>query len=298
MRRGLFSFREDPFRNHPDPRFFYPSPAYGHSYSRLVTRASTHPGLILLLGCSGVGKTTMLLKLRQDLEAAGVCAIYPEVKQATLSSVLEQCCRCVGLELGDAAAGEPERLFSEYLQSQRADGKAIAVLIDDAHLLQPASLIGVWDLVHAGTDARSVPSVVLAGHGNLEERFRSSELAKMKKALIERIKLKPLDPQQVGHFIRHRLWIVGYTGPDLFTDEAIERIAEYSKGRPSVPMPWSRNTATIPPASGSPGDGTGVGAGVTLDAGPVLMEVQAASLGGFLEQGKGLGAMYRLMFRF
>jgi type II secretory pathway predicted ATPase ExeA len=234
MRRGLFSFREDPFRNHPDPRFFYPSPAYSHAYERLVTRASEHSGLILLLGRSGVGKTTMLLKLRQDLEAAGVCVIFPKVKQAALSSVLEQCCRSVGLDLRDPRANEPARALSDYLQSQQVAGKAIAVLIDDAHLLQPASLLGILDLVHAATGARSATSIVLAGHGDLEARLRSSELSKMKGAVVDRIALKPLESQQVGPFIRHRLWIVGYTGPDLFTDEAIGRIAEYANGIPSL----------------------------------------------------------------
>jgi type II secretory pathway predicted ATPase ExeA len=176
----------------------------------------------------------MLLKLRQDLEAAGVCVIFPKVKQATLSSVLEQCCRCVGLNLHDARANEPERALSDFLQTQRAAGKAVAVLIDDAHLLQPASLLGIWDLVHVATGARSATSLVLAGHGDLDARLRSSELSKMKKAVVDRIALKPLESQQVGPFVRHRLRIAGYTGPDLFTDEAIGRIAEYANGIPSL----------------------------------------------------------------
>ncbi len=235
MRRGLFSFREDPFRNHPDPRFFYPSPDYQKAYDRLVTRVQEASGLALLLGSSGVGKTTLLAKLRQDLEAAGFCVICPKPPgPSTSNGILERCCQAVGLPSGAGSTAETGRAFSEFLQLQRASDRAIALLLDDAHQLQPMPLVELWNLVHAGAGSKSVTSVVLAGRFELETHLRSPELSKINQAVSTRVTLKPLEPKHIGAFIRHRLWIVGYTGPELFTDEAVLRIADHSKGVPSL----------------------------------------------------------------
>jgi type II secretory pathway predicted ATPase ExeA len=234
MRRGLFSFREDPFRNHPDPRFFYPSPDYRKAYDRLVARVQEASGLALLLGSSGVGKTTLLAKLRQDLEAAGFCVICPKPGPSNSGSILERCCDAVGLPSGAGSTADSRRAFSDFLQAQRANDRAIALFIDDAQQLQPMPLVELWSLVQAGAGSKSVTSVVLAGRFELETRLRSPELSKINHAVCARVTLKPLEPKHIGAFIRHRLWIVGYTGPELFTDEAILRIAHYSKGVPSL----------------------------------------------------------------
>jgi type II secretory pathway predicted ATPase ExeA len=234
MRRGLFSFREDPFRNHPDPRFFYPSPDYRKAYDRLVARVQEASGLALLLGSSGVGKTTLLAKLRQDLEAAGFCVICPKPGPSNSGSILERCCDAVGLPSGAGSTADSRRAFSDFLQAQRANDRAIALFIDDAQQLQPMPLVELWSLVQAGAGSKSVTSVVLAGRFELETRLRSPELSKINHAVCARVTLKPLEPKHIGAFIRHRLWIVGYTGPELFTDEAILRIADYSKGVPSL----------------------------------------------------------------
>lgn len=88
--------------------------------------------------------------------------------------------------------------------------------------------------------------------------------------------------------------------PWLYVDGALSlrsarlrRTTRTEVGVTLAPLSW------LPLRASAIVDGTGVGfgGGVTLDAGPVFMEVQAATLSGFLDQGRGIGAVYRLMLR-
>ena len=44
--------------------------------------------------------------------------------------------------------------------------------------------------------------------------------------------LDPLDADEVGQYIRHRLGVAGYQGKPLFTPDALHLIAEESGGNP------------------------------------------------------------------
>src|SRR5512145_636022 len=75
MIAGAFGLRKDPFRITPDPQFFFAGAQMRSALEELASALLGRRGLVLVLGDSGTGKTTLLRKMEADLEAAGSIAI-------------------------------------------------------------------------------------------------------------------------------------------------------------------------------------------------------------------------------
>ena len=69
MYEQFFGFRESPFRVTPDPRFLYHNPCYDEAIAALSYGIEQRKGFITLIGEAGTGKTTLLKKLLDDLDA-------------------------------------------------------------------------------------------------------------------------------------------------------------------------------------------------------------------------------------
>ena len=74
--------------------------------------------------------------------------------------------------------------------------------------------------------------IVLVGQPELESKISRPELRQLKQRIAVQCRLERLDDEEVGPFINYRLNVVGYKGHQLFTPDAVQEIAYYSKGYP------------------------------------------------------------------
>src|SRR5512137_1270168 len=81
MVNDFFRFSEDPFKETPDPEFFYPAISHRQALSSMTYSIETRRGLIFLTGEVGTGKTTLIhvLLKRIDKNAKTVCVYYPSI---------------------------------------------------------------------------------------------------------------------------------------------------------------------------------------------------------------------------
>ena len=76
--------------------------------------------------------------------------------------------------------------------------------------------------------------ILLVGQSELRDKLNRPELRQLKQRIGSRCHIGPLAPEETRLYIRHRLRIAGASDAGIFTDVAIERIAEYSQGLPRV----------------------------------------------------------------
>ena len=67
MYREFYGLERDPFSLSPDPYFFYLTHQHREALSGLVYATCTHPGLTLLVGEVGSGKTMLLYYFRDRI---------------------------------------------------------------------------------------------------------------------------------------------------------------------------------------------------------------------------------------
>jgi type II secretory pathway predicted ATPase ExeA len=106
------------------------------------------------------------------------------------------------------------------------------VVLDEAHLLTQPMLEQLRLLFSDKMDSQSLATLVLVGHPDLRRTLHLSVHEAFTQRLAVRYHLGPLDLQETIGYIKHQVRIAGYTAGTLFTDDAIQRIFEYTKGIP------------------------------------------------------------------
>jgi general secretion pathway protein A len=233
MYTEYFGFYEKPFNVTPDPRFFYANPAYQEAYASLLYGIRERKGFIVLTGEVGTGKTTLLRRLMGNLQEP-VHFVFFYNTTLTFDELLSFACEDFGLEV--AAKGrlyQIEALNAFLLELLQKDGTGV-LLIDEAQNLDDAVLENLRLLSNLETSSEKLLQIVLVGQPELEQKLAQPKLRQLKQRVAIHCQLDCLKEREVGPFIYHRLRLVGCERRDLFTAEAIQRIAWYSKGVPRL----------------------------------------------------------------
>lgn len=231
----FFHLAEDPFANVPNNRFFYDNSQHSGVLARLMHAISRMRGLILMVGDVGTGKTMMarhlLDQLREDgtyetaliiLTHADFTSLWLLRKVASLLGVEE-----VGEEKARVVSQICERLMQLY-----SEGRKALIIIDEANLLRNREVLedlrGLLN-VEVG-DARLI-SFLLTGLPEMEKNLLADAALKHRVAL--RCQVEPMTPENVRGYIKHRLRVAG-RAEDLFTESALDAIAQFSGGSPRL----------------------------------------------------------------
>jgi general secretion pathway protein A len=84
------------------------------------------------------------------------------------------------------------------------------------------------------TEKEKLIQIILVGQPELKERLNSPELSQLRQRIAVRFHITPLEEDEIGQYIYHRLRVAGAEGTVTFSDEAIEAIFKYSSGIPRL----------------------------------------------------------------
>jgi general secretion pathway protein A len=233
MYTDYFGFREKPFGVTPDPRFFYTNPCYQEAYASLLYGIRERRGFIVLTGEVGTGKTTLLRRLMQQMES-NVRFVFFYNTTLSFEELLDFMCEELGLPIKEAGRHHKIHALNQLLMDQLARAGTVALLIDEAQNLGEEVLEHLRLLSNFETTAEKLLQVVLVGQPELESKLTQPELRQLKQRIAVQCRLERLDDKEVGPFINYRLNVVGYKRHQLFTPDAVQEIAYYSKGYPRL----------------------------------------------------------------
>jgi general secretion pathway protein A len=233
MYADFYGLRELPFNVTPDPRFLYLNDCYQEALAALGYGIEARKGFISLVGEAGTGKTTILRRLLDTVapNTRTVLLLNPTVD---FEEILEH----ILLELGVPPAGGRKLILlqrlNEFLIEHTAAGGNVALLIDEAQDLRPNVLEELRLLSNLETAREKILQIVLAGQPELDETLADPSLRQLRQRVTLRLRLRPLTPDEVAIYVRSRLERAGAKSTDLFTPEALARIAERSQGIPRL----------------------------------------------------------------
>ena len=234
MIESHFGFREMPFGVTPDPRFFYGHALYLEGLAALVHGIEAKKGFMLVTGEVGTGKTILLRKLMRQLEAK-VQFIFVSNSHLTSYGLTEMIVQNLGISAKEQSRLEMIQELNNYLVEQLRSGRTVALLVDEAQKLSDEALEGLCDLSNLETDEEKLLQIVLVGQPEVATKLNKSSLRRIKQRIALHHRLYSLQaPNEVERYIGHRLQIVGYEGPEIFTKEAVEALWQYSGGTPRL----------------------------------------------------------------
>jgi general secretion pathway protein A len=245
MFENYFGFRESPFGVAPDPRFFYSSPPYLEGLAALVYGIRAKKGLMLVTGEVGTGKTILLRKLMRQLESS-VRFVFISSSHITSYSLVELMVQDLQLPMKERNRLEMMHELNSYLIEQLKQGHSVSLLVDEGQNLSDDALEGLCGLSNLETDEEKLLQIVLVGQPELAAKLSRPGFRRIKQRIAIHHRLVALQSiDEVEDYVRHRLQVAGYDGPEIYNKEAIEAIWHYSAGTPRLVNIICDNTLSI-----------------------------------------------------
>ncbi|MCM8799789.1 MAG: AAA family ATPase [Candidatus Omnitrophica bacterium] len=233
----VLGFLKEPFSTSPDPEFFYLSKEHQTALTNILIEIRLKRGLSVILGDVGTGKTTLSRKLVQELKQREDLIFHiildPSFENEEL--FLTYLVRNFEIELTShlkvTILDLREAIERFLFQKGVAENKTITLIIDEAQKLSDSSLEILRVLLNYETNEYKLLQLVLLGQ--LELYSRIINIPNFFDRISFKYVLNPLDFNETKEMIEFRIKQAGYTANiQLFLDDAIKEIYEYSKGYP------------------------------------------------------------------
>lgn len=228
-----FGFQEPPFGVTPNPRFYYTNTAYRDALTEVAHGILAKKGLMLVTGEVGTGKTILLRKLMHDLGAT-VKFIFISSSQLSSNGIVDVVSTDLGLA-NKKTKVEMGRDLTKYLLQRATTGQIVALLVDEAQNTSERGFEGLCGFSNLETDDEKLLQIVLVGQPELLSILEKSSLRQIKQRVAIQHTVTGLQTRsELEHYIYHRLHVAGYNGPEIFTQEALDAIWDYSAGTPRL----------------------------------------------------------------
>ena len=228
---AFYGLRQQPFDVTPDPAYLYLSPAHREALSAISLGVENLRGFMALIAEPGLGKTTLLNKLMEDLrDSARVVFLFQT--QCNSSELLRYLLTELEVEFDGNDIVAMHRALSQALFEEMVQGRRFVLIVDEAQNLQESVLETIRLLSDYETTHSKLIQIVLAGQHQLVDTLMRPSLSQLRQRIAVLANLQPLSVTETGEYIEHRLRAAGWVGESLFTPDAVALIAESSAGVP------------------------------------------------------------------
>ena len=227
MYTDWFKLSTLPFRLRPDPDFLYRGGAFGGLYAALGSAADSGHGIVCLLGDTGAGKTTMLHALARE-RAASTSVARIQQPNLTAAELLATLSEQLNLSRPEAARFADSASLMTFSADERARGRAVLILIDEAHRCSTAML---RELLQLAADP-SAPLLIMAGEPALAASLAPLLAADGSAPTMHTLHVPRLDAAALAGYVQHRLSVAGSGTRTLFEPETFGEILRYTGGTP------------------------------------------------------------------
>jgi general secretion pathway protein A len=228
----FYGFTHTPFTRDIPPQDLFAADGQKELLARLTFLVKER-GIGLVTGEIGSGKSTAVRRFVSTLDFNQYLVIYLLANPTIgMSGLYRDLLTALGYEPPYTRPRMVALIRSALTDLLQNKHRCPVIIIDEAHHLPPEAFEELRLLLSAEMDSRSLGALLLVGHPEMRATLRLSIHQSFSQRLSTRYHLGPLDLASTLGYIRHHLLISGYKGQTLFTDEAMQRIFEYTKGIP------------------------------------------------------------------
>lgn len=234
MYRQRFGLTGLPLPKNAQGRTCFEKSAGYARFARVFTQLTEEPGLGVLTGDAGLGKTTIVRNLcaalpRPDYQVLYLCdtAVSPLDLYRTLA-----------IELGVRPSHRRSQLWCDlkaalvHLVDERHTQPV--VVLDEAQHLSDRFLTDLSGFLNFAFDSRDLLVLWLVGLPPLAQKLRQQQHAPLAMRIAAQVHLEPFDRETMLALVDHGLKAAGATGGNLMSDPARDLLVRASRGVPRI----------------------------------------------------------------
>ncbi len=234
MYKEFFGFKKRPFVLTPDPKFLFLSKVHDLALTHLEYGIINNAGFIVITGEVGSGKTTLIKylfeRIKNDLDIAML--FNTNLDPHTL---LEMLVKEFEIETKSYRKSDLFEALANHFIAQYSKGKRCVIIVDEAQNLSLESFEELRMLSNIEVDTNFILQIILVGQPELKLKLSLPSLSQLVQRVSVFFHISPLSSGEVKDYINHRLKVAGYNKEvPLFEEEAVDYIAEVSKGIPRI----------------------------------------------------------------
>lgn len=226
-----FGLSGPPFQFTPTPDALYLSQTHRECLAALEWGLLHEPtGFTLMVGDSGVGKTTLV--------CAALARRYRNLRAAFINNPklnFDQMMQVVMSQIAPGAGGQSKLELTESfarLLDGLAPGERAAIIIDEAQELGEETLEELRLLSNTDVGEERRLQMVFVGQPELMERLASARMRSLNQRIGARALLNALQPAEVREYIECRLRAKGGAANRIFASAALNYLVAHSRGIP------------------------------------------------------------------
>ncbi len=232
MYLDFYQLKSKPFQITADPKFLWLGEKHKEALATLRYGIVDNRGFLLLTGEVGTGKTILINRLSNLLDIDTVVATLtdPDLNSMDFYNLLAD-----SLKMNRTFESKGAFLIHmrEFLHKSYAEHKQVLLIIDESQRLNHRLMEDIRVLSNIELQDRKLINIFFVG----QQEFNSILLTPQNRALAQRITvryhLEPLNKEETGGYVIHRLKIAGRTKP-IFNKAALDEIFYFSGGIPRL----------------------------------------------------------------
>lgn len=233
MYEGFYRLSKTPFSRDIPCDSLYAPPAFSEVIRRMEYVAKNRRFAVITGEC-GTGKTTALRCLAEKLDRRQYKMLYLSESKLTPSNFYRLLLEQLGIVPRWNRAEAKKQLQEKLSVMHALDAITTVCVIDESHLLSFEMLEEIRFMRNMKFDSISPIALILVGQTELwETRLGLQKCTAIRQRIDIQSTMNPYDRAMTGEFIQHQLRYAGMEH-EIFTEAAVSRIYEYSKGLPRV----------------------------------------------------------------
>lgn len=225
----FFGLKEAPFRITPNTDYWYAGGQRGEILAALLYAIGQGEGIIKVVGEVGSGKTMLCRKLVAQLPAS-VDSVYLGNPSLSPDDMLAAILAELGIEVPESGRQARLAQLNTVLLSRHEAGRRVVVFVEEAQGIALDNLEFLRLLTNLETATDKLLQIVLFGQPELDAQLADPRIRQLTDRITLSLNLSPLSESEVAAYLRARLSVAGYRGPDLFPSALVSRMAQLSGG--------------------------------------------------------------------
>src|SRR5580765_2074574 len=232
MYTQFYRLHGEPFLLAPDHRFYFESSVHAQAMAYLTYGISRREGFIVITGEIGAGKTTLVKRLCASIDTQRIMTAHVVTTQLEGADLLRMIASAFGLKDLPSDKGSLLLRLQNFFEAALQHNFRTLLIVDEAQNLSVNALEELRMLSNFQSQSVAPFQSFLIGQPQFRSVLASPDLEQLRQRVIATYHLGPMNNQECGEYVMHRLQRVGWHSDPTFDASAIEAIYAETGGIP------------------------------------------------------------------